>query len=370
MITLPIYAPNLWKLRGFYLYHPSVLTNPFPHNQHMASSSSNARNVASGSQNPPTQDNDHLCINMVKSEVNVATRSHDYSSSQTVPGLESPPPLEMPLQIEKPEPPPHILKGVLKHSTHNPNARATQNYSIVEDLGQTPCAMSALEVLQTCPSQRNALLSALGALDPCGSKVIKFDVTDVKPHLPYHVAFQIHVGYSKYTIKHIVVDEGTATCVMSLVCWKSLGSPTLSQSPTMLTAFDGHSFHPHGILPAFPVQLGGKMVEVDVEVVDAPLDYNLLLGHNWTYAMTAIVSSIFHTLCFPHDGKIMTIDQLSFAYASPNASVGPSIPMIDNSQPTTENIGVRMYSSLMGTFDFMAPILLVYFIETSCCIFL
>jgi hypothetical protein len=159
----------------------------------------------------------------------------------------------MPLQIENLEPPPRILKGVLKRSTHNPNARASQNYSIVEDLGQTPCAMLALEVLQTCPSQRNALLSVLGALDPCGSKVIKFDVTDVKPRLPYHVAFQIHVDYSKYTIKRIVIDEGVATCVMSLTCWKAIGSPTLSQYPTMLTAFDGHSFCPHDILPTFPV---------------------------------------------------------------------------------------------------------------------
>jgi hypothetical protein len=257
----------------------------------MASSSSNARNAAGGSQNPSLQDGDHLCINMVDAKVNVATRSRDYSSSQAIPGLESPPPPpETTLQIEKPEPPPHIPKGVLKRSTHNPNARAAQNYSIVEDLGQTPCAMSALEVLQTCPSQRNALLSALGALEPSGSKVIKFDVTDVKPHLPYHVAFQIHVEYSKYTIKHVVVDEGTATCVMSLICWKALGSLTLSKSSNMLTSFDGHSFHPHGILPAFPVQLGGKTVEVEVEVVDAPLDYNLLLGCNWTYAMVIVVS--------------------------------------------------------------------------------
>jgi hypothetical protein len=96
----------------------------------------------------------------------------------------------------------------------------------------------------------------------------------MKPQLPYHVAFQIHMVYSKYTIKHIVIDEGDATCVMSLVCWKSLVSPTLSQSLTMLTDFDCRSFHPHGILPAFSVQLGGKTVEVDVEVVDAPLDYN------------------------------------------------------------------------------------------------
>jgi hypothetical protein len=68
------------------------------------------------------------------------------------------------------------------------------------------------------------------------------------------------------------------------------------------------------------------------------------------------VSSIFHTLCFPHEGKIVTIDQLSFAHVSPSASVGPSIPMINNSQQETEDVGVEMYSSLMGSFDFMAPI--------------
>jgi hypothetical protein len=82
---------------------------------------------------------------------------------------------------------------------------------------------------------------------------------------------------------------------------------------------------------------------VEVEVVDAPLDYNLLLGRNWTYAMITVVSSVFRTLCFPYEGKIVTIDQLSFACFRPNASLGP---VIHNSQSTTENIGVRMYSSL------------------------
>ena len=73
-------------------------------------------------------------------------------------------------------------------------------------------------------------------------------------------------------------------------------------------------------------------MEVDVEVVDAPLDYNLLLGHNWTYAMIVFMSTFFGTLCFPHERKIVMIDQLSFAHASPNASFGPLVPMIDNSQ--------------------------------------
>jgi hypothetical protein len=92
------------------------------------------------------------------------------------------------------------------------------------------------------------------------------------------------------------MSAGTATCMMSLVCWKALCSPTLSKSLNMLTTFDGHSFCPHGILLAFPAQLGGKMAEVEVEVFDAPLDYNLLLGRNWTYVMIVVVLSVFRTL--------------------------------------------------------------------------
>jgi hypothetical protein len=76
--------------------------------------------------------------------------------------------------------------------------------------------------------------------------------------------------------------------------------------------------------------------------------------------MNAFISFIFHTLCFPHEGKIMVINQLSFTHATYNASVGPSIPIIENYQPTTEDIGVEMYSSLMGTFDFSTLIHHIY----------
>jgi hypothetical protein len=116
-------CPKLEEAARILSLPPVMLKNHFPHNQHMASSSLNAKNVASGSQNPLVEDDDHLWINMVKYEVNVATRSHNYSSSQTIPSLKSPPPLKMSLQIEKIEPPPRIMKGVLKFSTHNPNAR-------------------------------------------------------------------------------------------------------------------------------------------------------------------------------------------------------------------------------------------------------
>jgi hypothetical protein len=210
-----------------------------------------------------------------------------------------------------------IPKGAFKKASHNPNARAAQNYSVVEDLSQTPCAMSALEVLQSCPSQRKALLTSLGSTETCNLGTIMLDTINLKPHLPYHVAFQIVVAYPTKTftwnIFHTVVDEGTLTCVMSLACWKAIGQPILSPSPTLLTAFDGHSFQPHGIVPSFTMQLGGKTMCVKVEVVDAPLNYNLLLGQSWTYAMKVMVATVFWVLLFPHEGRIVTIDQLSFS---------------------------------------------------------
>ena len=66
----------------------------------------------------------------------------------------------------------------------------------------------------------------------------------------------------------------------------------------MLIAFDGRSFRPHEILPSLKVHLGGKTVAIEVEVVDALLDYNLLLGRNWMYGMQVVASSLFRIYSF------------------------------------------------------------------------
>jgi hypothetical protein len=93
---------------------------------------------------------------MMKSDLNLQTRAHDYGNPESAKKDKELPEPSNSLHIEKPvvDPMPHIPKGVLKWTSHNPNARVAQNYSIVEDLAQTPCAMSALEVLQSFPSQQ------------------------------------------------------------------------------------------------------------------------------------------------------------------------------------------------------------------------
>ena len=59
---------------------------------------------------------------------------------------------------------------------------------------------------------------------------------------------------------------------------------------------------------------------LEVEVVDAPLEYNLVLGQSWSYAMTAIVSSVFQLIMFPHKIKIVKIDKLSYFASDPTTT--------------------------------------------------
>jgi hypothetical protein len=47
-------------------------------------------------------------------------------------------------------------------------------------------------------------------------------------------------------------------------------------------------------------------------VVRDPLDFSLLLGRDYVYSMKFVVSTLFHVIYLPHDGRIMTINQLSF----------------------------------------------------------
>ena len=139
-------------------------------------------------------------------------------------------------------------------------------------------------------------------------------------------------------------------CVISITCWKGIDSPTLIPSPTMLKDFNGNTFQPHGIILFFSIELRGKTIEIKVEVIDALIDYNILLDHSWKYAMEDVVSSIYIVIKFPHRGRIVTIDQLSFCHRD-SVQVEPNIPMVGDSMKKPLNVGVSLYSSLMGTFS-------------------
>ena len=114
-------------------------------------------------------------------------------------------------------------------------------------------------------------MTTLGALDPDNTNLIHFNVENYKPILLHKISFQIIMKVVGKKVFRMVLDEGASTSVLSLTCWKDLGSPELVTSPTTLKAFEGRSFQPHGLISAPVVELGGKFF-IQVEVVDAPLD--------------------------------------------------------------------------------------------------
>ena len=98
-------------------------------------------------------------------------------------------------------------------------ARVAVSYNIVDDLAQTPTAMSALEVLKTCPMQWKALLASFGVVDPSDSKLITFNTENGEPRIPSTIAFQIPMSIHNLVVHRFIVDEGASTCIMSTLVW-------------------------------------------------------------------------------------------------------------------------------------------------------
>ena len=96
------------------------------------------------------------------------------------------------------------------------------------------------------------------------------------PHLLYYAPFQIRVQLKHRNIFCCIVDDGA---------WRGLGSPNLVAIVNKSMDFDRRHIEPLDFIPQFYVTLGGNNVLIDFMVVEVPLDFNILLGHDYVYAM-------------------------------------------------------------------------------------
>lgn len=110
-------------------------------------------------------------------------------------------------------------------------------------------------------------------------------------------------------------------------------------------------------MSSLATELGGKTISIDVEVVYSPLDYNILLVCSWFYAVISIASLVFHVFQFPHQGKIVTIDQLDYCTPDLHTHVVNNVPFLGYSRSLYESVGEGIHkdSLLMGTFPLFSP---------------
>ena len=74
--------------------------------------------------------------------------------------------------------------------------------------------MSMLEVLLSCPAQRNNLLSSLGAFDPKNYTMITFNVDNYKSRLSHQLTFQIVTRVMGRKFHQTILDERSSTSVL------------------------------------------------------------------------------------------------------------------------------------------------------------
>jgi hypothetical protein len=148
---------------------------------------------------------------------------------------------------------------------------------------------------------------------------------------------------------------------MSKNVWKKLISPELIPSAITLRAYDGRPSSPEGLFQNVPIELGGKTILIDIEVIDTPLDYNILFRHSYMYTMKEVASSVFRMMMFPHNRKIITIDQVSHYEPNPSSNIDNILPFVHTNldvYPLIE-MGPNIFKdpSFLGTYHGAPPLI-------------
>jgi hypothetical protein len=148
---------------------------------------------------------------------------------------------------------------------------------------------------------------------------------------------------------------------MSKVAWKKIGSPELVPYAITLRAYDDRPSSPEVLFQNVHVEVGGKTIPIDIEVIDAPLDYNIFFKRSYMYAMKAVASSLFRTMMFPHNGKIITINQLTHYDPNHSANIDNILPLVCTSSDAFLVIdmgpGIFKDPSFIGAYHGAPPLL-------------
>lgn len=126
-------------------------------------------------------------------------------------------------------------------------------------------------------------------------------------------------AYGK-NVRHTNVDEGASISILSPTTWQALGSPQLVLVTQNLLNFNRTISEPLGILPKLPITMEGKIVCIDLMVFQGQLDFDFILLKDYVYVMKVVISNLVHMMSFPHNGNIVTVDQLSYIDLSSNTS--------------------------------------------------
>jgi hypothetical protein len=176
-------------------------------------------------------------------------------------------------------------------------------------------------IFSSVPYKHGGIPLSLSML-PLSPRMVSFDWNDLtEPLLPSFSSLQILVKANSKCIYRFIIDEGSSASILSSLALKYLGSPKIVSNTSELLDFERRTIEYLGILPQFLITLGGNTFLVNMLVVQGPLDFNMICGHDYVYVMNFVVSTLVCGMYFPHNGRIVTIDHLSSYNHHPNSTL-------------------------------------------------
>ena len=125
---------------------------------------------------------------------------------------------------------------------------------------------------------------------------------------PYDDALKITLRIGGYTVKRVIMDQGSAAEIMYPDLYKGLNLKAEDLTPysSPLVSFEGKIIILKGQI-RLSVQTGSKVVEVDFIVVDAYSPYTAIVARPWLHTLGAVSSTLHQKIKYPFEGQIKEI---------------------------------------------------------------
>ena len=105
-------------------------------------------------------------------------------------------------------------------------------------------------------------------------------------------------------------------------------STRIMSTDDQLLDFGRRTSQAMGILTQVPISLSGNIVLVSFIFIEHPLQFNMLLGCDYVYAMKFVLSKLFHVMYFPDNESNATINQFYFLDSPPSLDYRESLSFI------------------------------------------
>ncbi|XP_070002956.1 uncharacterized protein [Nicotiana sylvestris] len=194
-----------------------------------------------------------------------------------------------------------------------------QDYSIIDQLRNTPAQISLLSLLIHSKEHAHVLIKVLNEAHISEETTVNqlekmanrfFEVNRISftdDELPeegagHNRALNLMVKCEGHYVKRVMVDGGSSVdvCPLSTLQSMKINTDRIRPSNVRIRAFDGSARDTMGEIN-LTMTIGPVDFEIVFQVVDMVISYNFLLGRPWIHTARAVPSTLNQMLKFEHD---------------------------------------------------------------------